>query len=684
MAKKKRGRITVLEAVDNLSHLADLDVEKKEGTEWTDPAKVQENQEAIRETFNTLTAYLQHLYQKERTELGNPQTQRGIQAMMQLAGEAVDKVGKYTKLFNGAHIQNSAIPEFQQLQQFYLSKVFSKVKHEKQVEAWEEEGGELEDERQALKDLEAVQQDDEYELFYISKEDGTPFFTPQLLRHIRMVGNFDESLMSKDHEDMLRRMEVILDRDLHVSAQEILQEATDLIERFYKEALHHREQEGTASLCYAIMALMLAANPKNLMHNSHGKASVDYFIDFERHLRKAMECGDYNQWRTSPQEKLTPFKGICLKLTHYLCNALFLRSGARHEIMSFIRDVVENSAVELPTLWGTLSSVETALRNELRKYPSGPLMKILKVFRFGEEKKGFDPLIQKNPPSHIFNLSSETTHTSIVHLPCPVHQEMIDRVSIAPEFKGYLRSLVNRKHLYINLQDRTSWKEHARSSLIEELSKQGEFTEIFQVITLAKHTDFYHQINDYAEGLKGKEFCELCVKQITGGTECGFYYPPELITSKIVKNLVDFVYEQFFHEKPGLSRKERLDFIEILYFFLVLRILDAQTPDVVSFSDKDGVDTGAAMVGSFYGFSRMISTMKPWTEEDKNFFLFAFFGPALLIRHRSISPLELQRALSALDHFETVMKQKRDSVLKACAALFPELPLTQIKVTEVA
>jgi hypothetical protein len=432
------------------------------------------------------------------------------------------------------------------------------------------------------------------------------------------------------------------------------------------------------------MALMLAANPKNLMHNSHGKASVDYFIDFERHLRRAMESGDYNQWRTSTQEKLTPFKGICLKLTHYLCNALFLRSGARHEIMSFIRDVVENSAVELPTLWGTLSSVETALRNELRKYPSGPLMKILRVFRFGEEKKGFDPLVQKNPPSHIFNLSSETTHTSIVHLPCPVHQEMIDRVSIAPEFKGYLRSLVNRKHLYINLQDRTSWKEHARSSLIEELSKQGEFTEILQVITLAKHTDFYHQINDYAEVLKGKDFCELCVKQITGGTECGFYYPAGLITPKIVESLVDFVYEQFFQEKPGLSRKERLDFIEILYFFLVLRILDAQTPDVVSFSDKDGVDAGAAMAGSFYGFSRMISTMKPWTEEDKNFFLFAFFGPALLIRHRSIAPLELQRALSALDHFETVMKQKRDSVLKACAGLFPELPLTQIKVTEVA
>ncbi|HEX2580324.1 MAG TPA: hypothetical protein VHK67_08000 [Rhabdochlamydiaceae bacterium] len=684
MAKKKRGRITVLEAVDNLSHLADLDVEKKEKTEWTDPAKVEENQDAIRETFKALTSYLQHLYQKERTELGNPQTQKGLQAMMQLAGEAVDKVGKYTKLFKGVH--HEAIPEFQQLQQFYLSKVFSRVKQERAAEHWEVEGaeGELEDERQALKDLEAVQQDDEYELFYISKEDGTPFFTPELLRHIRMVGNFDESLMSRDREDVLRRMEVILDRDLHVSAQEILQEAADLIDRFYKEALNHREQEGPAALCSAVMALMLSANPKNMMHNSHGKSSVHYFIDFEMYLRKVLETGDYNHWRTLTPEKLNSFKTVCLKLSHYLCNALFLRSGARHEIMSFIRDVVENTAVELPTLWGTLSSIETALRNELRKSPSGPLMKILKVFRYGEEKKGFDPLIQKNPPSHIFNLSSETTHTSIVHLPCPIHQEMIDRVSITPEFKGYLRSLVNRKHLYINLQDRTSWKEHARSSVMEGLSKEGEFTEVLQVVTLPVHTDFYYQINDYAEVLKAKDFCTLCIEQINGGTECGFFYPVKLLTPKIIEGLVGFVYSQFFHQKPGLSRKERLDFIQILYFFLILRIIDAQNPDVLSFSDKDGVDIGAAMAASFYGFARMISTMKPWTEEDKNFFLFAFFGPALLIRHRSIAPLQLQRTLSALDHFEITMGQKRDSILKACAALFPDLPLTQIKVSEVA
>jgi hypothetical protein len=685
MAKKKRGRITVLEAVDNLSHLADLDTEKKEVTEWTDPAKVEENQDAIRETFRTLTAYLQHLYQKERDELGNPQTQKGLQAMMQLAGEAVEKVDKYTKLFKGARVQEEAIPEFKQLQQFYLSRVFSRVKKKKPQEHWETEGGEkeMEEERKALKDLESVQQDHEYELFYISQEDGTPFFTPTLLRHIRMVGNFDESLISKDHEDILRRMEVILDRDLHVSAQEILQEASDLIERFFKEAFQHKDQEGPASLIKAAMSLMLAANPKNLMHNTHGKSSIDYFVDFEVYLRQALDSEDYDKWRVHSEE-LTPFRTICLKLAHYLCNALFLRSGARHEIMTFVKDIVENKAAELPTIWGTLSSIENALRNELRKYPSGPLMKILKVFRSDDEKKGFDPLQQSNPPGQIFNISSETTHTSIVHLPCPVHQDFIDKVFIAPEFKGYLRSLAGRKHLYINLQDRTSWKEHARSTAMEELSKKGEFTDVFKVITLPKNTDFYHQINDYAEPNDAKEFCAQCATQVLSGIDCGFYFPEGMISQKEVEALVGFVHQQFFNSPKSYSRKERLDFIEIFYFFLVLKLLDAEKPDVVSFSCKDGVDTGAAMGALFYGCARMLSSSKPWTEEDKNFFLFALFGPALLVRHRSISPQSFQRTISALDHFETALKDHRDQVLKSCAQLFPELELTHIKVTEVA
>ncbi len=670
MEKKKRGRVNILEAVDNLSHLADLDVEKKE-TPWMDPAKMEENQEVIRETFRTLTAYLHHVYQKERTELKNPQTQKGLKAMMQLAGEAVEKVDKYTRLFKGTQFKGEPIPEYRQLQQFYLSKVFSKVKQIAADEPWEYEGFEtgLEEERRALKDLEAVQQDHEYELFYISQEDGSTFFTPNLLRHIRMLGNFDESLSSPDREDVLKRMDVILDRDFHVSAQEILQEARDLLYPFLKEAFHHKHQEAPGAILKCCMALFLAANPKNLLHNTKGKSSADYFTDFEFYLRKAIDSDDYAQWRV--QEKQPPFKTLCVKLIHFLSQALILRSGARHEIITFVKELIRNRFSEHENIWATLTSMEHALQHELKKYPNGPLLKILKIFRLEEEKKGFDPLVQQNPPSSIFNLASETTHATIVHLPCPTHQDFIDRATIVPEFKAYLRSLGDRKHLLVNLQDKNSWREKGRSSALENLTKEGEFAKSFQLLNLTKDSHFYHQTDEFAD-IRGPDFLKQFVKEL-----------PEILPA-IIEDLVEFVHEQFFQTRKELPRKDRLDFIEIFYFFLTLRTLDVEKADIVSFTCKDAVDTGAAMAGSFYGFARMLSTNQPWTEEDRNLFLFAFFGPALLIRHRSIDSSRFNRSISALDHFESILIENRDKLLSACAQLFPEIPLKNIKISEVS
>jgi hypothetical protein len=667
MAKSKKAPISILEAVDNLSHLA----EKPEG---------EKNQETIRQTFSAINSYLHHIYYKERSELKHSQTQKGLQAMMQLAKEAATK---YTDLFTEAHAKEEALPEYQQLQQFYLSKVFSQVKKEKTEEGWESEGlePELYAERQALKDLETVQHDREYELFYIAREDGTPFFSSNLLRHIRMVGNFDETQLEEGVENLFDKIDVILDRDLHVAAQEILHDGADLIARFFKEALAHKERQEISWLSAAVMALMLGANPKNLRHNTTGKSSIDYFEDFEVYVRKVADSEAYGHWR---QEKGAPFKTICLKLTHLLCSAFFLRAGARHDAVGLVSKLVADQRVSGQSIGEWLTSGEQLVRQELRRFPSGPLLKTVSLFRKEGEKIGFDPLMQQNFPSQIFTISSEALHTSVIHLPCPVHQDFIEKATIVPEFKGYLRQLTGQRHLYVNLQDRTSWKEHARAEAVEALSRDEEFSEQLCTITLAKGTDFYHQSEEYLKVDQADIFCSLFSQQILSGTESGFYFPPESVTPELISSLMTFVHRDIFSEKESLNRKERLDFIEIFYFFLVLRILEIKQADVMSFSCKDGVDTGAAMSAVFYGFSRMLSSSAPWSEEDKHFFLYAFFTPALFVRHRSIVPSIFQRAVSALDCFEQAIQAERHKILKSCARLFPHLPLENIKVSETA
>ncbi len=684
MAKKKKGQITVLEAVDTLSHLADLDVEKPEQVEWLDPEKIEENQATIQETFRTINSYLHHMYQKDRSELSRPQTQKGIHSMMQLAGEAVDKVGQYTELFQGAHAKDETISEFKKLQQFYLAKVFSKVQKDIHAESWELEsevhGGD--EERQVLKDLDMVRQDQNYELFYVTHDDGTPFYTSNLLRHLRMVGNFDETFISVEREDLLSKLEIALDRDLHLSAQRLLQECSDLIDIFYKEALHHKDNETIMHVSNAIMALLLASNPKNLKHNSAGKYATDYWNDFEMYLRWALQTDTYSKWRD--EAKLSEMNHVSLKLMHRMSHALFLRIGTRQEDMSLLYSIVGKELDTSHSIWTSLAEAEKKIVQALQSHPSGPLMKVLKMFRQGQEKMGFNPLLQGNAPNQFFTLSTEELHTTVVHTPAPVHQFTLEKGEITAEFKGYLHALGDRSHLYVNLQDRTSWKEELRCKLLEDLSEKGEFSGTLHLVTLPKDTDFYHQINHFGEMSDAAQFCKTTLEQVLGGTEMGFYFPKGDSPKNWIEPLVKFIHTQFFSGSKILDRKQRLDFIEILYFFIVLRYLDQEKPDVMNLSCKDGIDSGAAASASFYGYTRMLSTKAPWTQHDRDCFLFAFFIPALFVRHRSIDTRRIQRTLSALEHFELAIKADRDGVLKGCAKVLPDLSFKHIKITEVA
>jgi hypothetical protein len=308
-------------------------------------------------------------------------------------------------------------------------------------------------------------------------------------------------------------------------------------------------------------------------------------------------------------------------------------------------------------------------------------MKALKLFQRQEKGEGFDPMMQGNLPFVVFHLASELIHATIIHLPAPIYQEFIDKAVVNSEFRGFLHSLRNQKFLYINLQDRNSWKDYARVSAMEKLSQEEEFADVLKVVSLAEHTDFYNQINDYANLFQAFDFCNVCIEQIMGGGQCGFSLLKEVVSSAMVKELVIFVHEQFFDKKEFFVHQEKIWFIEILYFFLVLKIIDQQKPDIISFSCKDGVDAGASMSGAFYGFARMLSSSKPWEKEDEDFFLFAFFAPALLARNRSISFSCFQRSVSALQYFNIRMQKNRDKILSATSSLFSEDSLAKIKVS---
>ena len=142
-------------------------------------------------------------------------------------------------------------------------------------------------------------------------------------------------------------------------------------------------------------------------------------------------------------------------------------------------------------------------------------------------------------------------------MPSPTKQFLIHQAQIVEEFQGFLRSFPQtaKKHLLINLQDRTSWQEHARSIALEDLQKQAEFRDSIMVISIPKSTEFYYQTGSYLNLNQASSFKKQLKEQVESGPACGFFFPPKISEKEInqfTDSCVEKVHEHFYGEKKQL------------------------------------------------------------------------------------------------------------------------------------
>lgn len=509
--RKGKTDLSVMEAVDNLSHMAEIDVavpeeekplelteeqlsERMHTLSWNNPEYNAYNRDRIRETFLAIHKYIKELYEKGKSQLNDEETQRGIQAMMLLATEAAHKIDNFTGIFKNDPEVKSAVElkEYRDLQNFYLNHIVKSFHKLVEVaEKWQEEWGAGLDEdrigvhKGGLKDLESVRRDKEYELFSIRKEDGHPFFNRSLLHHMQLIGQFDFMLPEVTFENPFLRVPAIQDREAHLAAKEIMQLASAYMVEFYKEALKFKKMEYASSINKGLMALMLAANPRNLMHTAAGKSCLDYFTDFHTYLRAALRSKEYQRLIAHPPDLSEHFIHALINLTHVLSASFFLRTIDRKDMIAYIHLLIEKGArgsvmqsqtASPLSLWNNLLDQDDNLRFLLKQNPNGPIKTTLRLLSQDKQLTGFDPLAQDNFPGILYMITGGDMHISCLRLPGPTFQVSIDKAKIADEFYGFLRSIGsqkrNQKHLLINLQDRTSWFERARCSAIEGIQKK--------------------------------------------------------------------------------------------------------------------------------------------------------------------------------------------------------------------
>lgn len=716
---QKEAPLTIEEALDNLSILANVDpkdpyriglvkahkfiVQDEDQSypaiEWLTPNGADEVLNVVKLTYKAILTYLLDLYESEETDWHDPKTRKGVQAIMVLVGEAATKLDTLASQMDVQEKPHSVTlsAEYKKIHDFYLSKLAKKfddgLEGDKAWETdWKDEGESLllDTEKTGLKDFETVRSDQEYELFYLQTEEGKPYFHPALLRNIKLVCDFDESIEAPFEEDPLLRIRAMNDRDLSAAASQILREMQPLLKDFYKQKIRLKEMTIIQSLGKAIMALMLAANQRNLIQNTSGKSCLEYFNDFQMFLRDALLSAEYQKWIAYPPEPNDKVSHLLLDLAHVFCKWYFYRhSGIKQEMDGFIHRLIrkgeelqkaEKKVLSFPSgsIWNTFIAEDAAIRKILSYYPSGPLFKILDILRKeeAEEELFFEPLRQGNYPFTFFSVGSSAKDMAVLHIPTPTRQQVVSKAEVCEEFRAFLRALSlqspSKKHLLFNLQDRTSWKELSRCSLLEGMQKQAEFSPSFAVVTICKDTDFYHQKDTYLTLDSAKDFLHIFLEHLKNPEEYGFFLPPTLKTKEFlefVQPALHKIHEVFFKKATKLSRADRLDFIEIFYQFLSLKLLEMIKPDSISFTCKDAIDTGACMTAGFCAFIKYFSGKKI-EKEEKELLRLLFYYPSLLVRERAVDPLRLNRILSALAKMEEIAKGEPQKIAKVFGPLY--------------
>jgi hypothetical protein len=671
----------------------------------------------VKEIFHVIFKYLKEFYRNEYANIVNFQTVERIKTIMVLVGEAAKKLDKFGRLFEKASIKSvTELKEYKQLQTFYLRRIARKIDEGTiskwllalTQRAWDHRGEaankliakKVWQSKHVFVDLESVKNDAEYELLLLRKEDGSRFYSPKLIRNIKLVCDFGDHFDGKGHkEDLLDDIMIWQDHCFSSAAKDILLAMKEPLSRYVREIMPHKGHDMVEALNKAFMALLLCANSQNQKKNNAGKKCREYFTDFQIYLRTALNTQEYMKLLTHSAHPSSKFATYLLGAVHSICMSLFEHLQFYQPLIFHLENLIrkakdmqspehEQAARGCNQLWSSLASENKALVKLMKMHGQGPLIKVLDVLQ-DSGKFAFDPFILQDLPSRLYIISTEDFKTASLHLPSPTKQEFIDKATTIEEFQAFLRAceknhLIN-SHLLINLQDRTSWREHFRALALEELPSNDAFEKHLITVTLTKDTDFYHQLEPYYQDNHAEVFIKH-FKEHLEDINAGFFFP-EFIQKEIFPDFLEgaiaAIHQVFFSKKNILLREHRLDFIEIFYLFLQLKLLEIVQPDSFSLTCKDGVDAGAAANAQLFAFLKILQGNRLTKEERERLNLF-LYAPALVVRERLILPERFNRMASTIKCLESVKEQMGSGnfatrILKAFEGLY-KTPILQAQI----
>ena len=715
MRVKTKEKISIKEAMDNLAAVASIHMENpppvaiiNETRLITDSQEVPsgdvqwlsgEGPEILFSimdlSFSVVNYHLQTLFDSPKMDWESKKSKDGIAAMMSLVCEAAQKMNAYlTFRYNNSEMEKiESRASFRNLQRFYVERFSKKfVGGVEGSQAWQEQiqekGSKIQSSGSQLRNFDALIQDRDYELFFITDTDGNPYLNHKLLQNVKLTVELDIGLESFEDDPFLK-VKAILDRDIQGLAKQIIHHLTPEIETFFKLPKSFLKTSTAKALSLTILALFLTANPRHLLQSTSGKTCQNYFQDFHRFFRAVTSDEDFEKW-ISYGIKNNQSAAFIVSFMHKMGFALVTRSVAvKQEAIGLIHRSIRKGRqlqqTQIPTktsnLWNEMLIDDEQFRTLMHKFSNGPLLKILDQVRFKEENGrdfGFDPWMQGAIPSLEFSFKHKKTSLQVLTMAAPIIQKKIDVVAINPEFFSFLRYINEKgskvRYLLVNLQDRNSWQESSRAVSLESLSATAHFSDHFTCVTLAKNSDFYHQGKEFTDLDNAEQFIKTFHNVLQNPESNGFYFPEVFGVKKVEKvatQVFPLLHKYLFDNSKILTRQNREDFIEIFYQILILKIASELKITHMSFTSKDSCDLGAFMTGQLYGLINALNG-KLEQKETLDFFRYLCYWKALSIRERVSDPEMFIRSISALQTFCQSL-EKHTSKLIDSLELFYEI-----------
>ncbi|GAB4228471.1 MAG: hypothetical protein Tsb0021_05830 [Chlamydiales bacterium] len=691
--KNKPFNLTIDEAVTALSEIAELqdwdkilsanegyrDVKKEETGiiyELLLDNNIDRTTSQIRVIFSVVLEYIDNIYKQNARYAIDKRTIEGIKNILYIVGEATRKLQRiYSLIEQPSTIKVTELPEYKKLQEFYQKKIDIKV-DESTVGQWilgiahqnlsqekERIHAKPKNLRRSVVELDKIKNDVDYELLLISKEDGTRFYNPELIRNMKLVCDFGGSISHKE-ADILSPVKFWRERICYQAANQILKYNHAQIGFFYKVAFPNKDFPLVSLVNKALIALMLSSHLYTFGDRDGEKSSLHYWKDFLDFFRECLNHQEYQKLLLYPPNEDQKVQKCILKTMQSLSVTLYQHLKLLQKLTYEVDEMIHQASLRFmrklkieektKLLHHQLTQDYTALTHILKNRVEGPLIRDLTLIL--EEGSGFDTLMQDNLPQQWFNLVAGEFNVACLRMSSPTNQTQIDGAEVYEEFKNFLihnsHPETRGHHLLINLQDRNSWKEQARAKVLENLQHSILFDKSLTTISLPVSNDFYLQKGPYAGMDDAEGFKENLLKELKNDSS-GFYIPENWKVSQnpYFPKFLDGIHHVFFAGEAMLNQMERINFISIFYLLFTLKMIENTQATSFSMTCKDGIDLGCSFEAMLFIFLYLMNR-EVLSEQISEFLNVMIHAAPILIRERAMLPDPFHRLTNMVECIE--------------------------------